>query len=145
VRLPADREAIEPPSLVRPDGRAVDPTRWRPAHITLLRLAAALPNVDRILVNPAIKQQLCREAGADRAWLHLIRPWWGHSSHMHLRLRCPAGQPDCPQAPPPPPGDGCDATLDWWFAQLDRPPSPPTPPKPPVILAACRPILGLPR
>ena len=28
------REGIEPPSLVRPDGRAVDPARWRPEHVT---------------------------------------------------------------------------------------------------------------
>lgn len=140
----AGRAAIDPPSLVRADGRGVDPARWRPAHVTLLRLAAGLPNIDRILVNPAIKQQLCREVTGDRGWLRLIRPWWGHSSHMHVRLRCPSGQPDCVQAPPPPPGEGCDATLDWWFAQLDLPPKPPSPPKPPVILAACRPILGLP-
>jgi penicillin-insensitive murein endopeptidase len=142
---PAAREDIAPLSLVRADGRSVDPARWNAAHVTLLRLAANLPGVDRILVNPAIKQQLCREVGGDRVWLRLIRPWWGHASHMHLRLRCPEGQPDCAQAPPPPPGDGCDATLDWWFAQLDQPARPAPPPKPPVILPACRPILGLPR
>ncbi len=146
--LPAtDREAIEPPSLVRPDGRDVDPALWRPEHLTLLRLAAGLPRIDRILVNPAIKKQLCAEATGDRAWLRLIRPWWGHSSHMHIRFRCPADQPQCEQAPPPPPGDGCDATLDWWFAQLDAPPAPKPagpPAKPPPLPAACRAILGAP-
>ncbi|CAH2604278.1 Penicillin-insensitive murein endopeptidase [Rhodovastum atsumiense] len=145
LRLVAEREAIDPPSLVRPDGRAVDPARWRPGHVTLLRLAAGLPRVDRILVNPAIKLQLCREVTGDRSWLRLIRPWWGHASHMHLRLRCPEGQPLCVQAPPPPPGDGCDATLDWWFAQLDLPPKPPGPPRrPPPLPAACQAILGAP-
>ena len=34
----------------------------------------------------------------------LLRPWRGHDSHMHIRLRCPAGSPDCRDiAPPPPP------------------------------------------
>ena len=138
----AARETIEPPSLVRADGRSVDPARWTPQHVTLLRLAAGLPGVDRILVNPAIKQQLCREVTGDRAWLRLIRPWWGHASHMHIRFRCPADQPRCVQATPPPAGDGCDATLQWWFDQLDHP-APPSPPAPPPPLpAACRTILG---
>ncbi len=140
---PADREAIEPPSLVRPDGHGVDAARWRPGHIVLLRLAAGLPGIDRIFVNPAIKRQLCGEVSGDRAWLRLIRPWWGHASHMHIRFRCPADQPACEQAPPPPAGDGCDATLAWWFAQLDAPPKPAGPPRrPPPPPPACRPILG---
>jgi penicillin-insensitive murein endopeptidase len=143
VLPPADREAIEPPGLVLADGRTVDPQRWRPAHLTLLRLAAGLPRIDRILVNPAIKKQLCAEAEGDRAWLRLIRPWWGHASHMHIRFRCPAGQPDCQQAPPPPAGEGCDASLEAWFARPDTPPaaSPPSPGRPPLP-AACRAILG---
>ena len=43
---------------------------------------------------------------------------------------------------PPPPGDGCDASLDWWFAQLDQPPPPATPPKPVTLPAACTAILA---
>jgi penicillin-insensitive murein endopeptidase len=140
---PAERETIEPPSLVQPDGRSVDPARWTSAHITLLHLAATLPGIDRVLVNPAVKRQLCIEADGDRSWLRRIRPWWGHASHMHIRFHCPAGQPDCVQAPPPPEGDGCDATLQWWFDQLDLPPKPPAPPPaPPPMPAACRTILG---
>jgi penicillin-insensitive murein endopeptidase len=122
---PSERETIEPPSLVRPDGRGVDPARWSDAEITLLRLAAELPRIDRILVNPAIKQQLCEDVTSDRSWLRLIRPWWGHAAHMHIRWRCPDDQPECVQAPPPPPGDGCDASLQWWFDQLNAPPKPP--------------------
>ena len=139
----AQREAIDPDPLVRPDGREVDPARWQPGHLTLLRLAAALPRIDRILVNPAIKRQVCREATGDRAWLRLIRPWWGHASHMHIRFRCPDDQPSCVQAPPPPPGEGCDATLDWWFAQPDAPPKPKGKPPPPLP-AACRAIMEAP-
>ncbi len=140
---PADREAIEPPSLVRADGRAVDPARWRPEHVTLLRLAAGLPHVERIFVNAAIKRQLCRDATGDRSWLHLVRPWFGHAAHMHIRFHCPAGQARCVEGPPPPPGDGCDASLQWWFDQLDAPPKPPAPPPPPAPLpAACRAIMA---
>jgi penicillin-insensitive murein endopeptidase len=142
VMPPAGREDIEPWSLVAADGRGVDPARWRPEHLVLLRLAASLPGVDRIFVNPAIKQQLCTETTGDRTWLRLIRPWWGHASHMHIRFRCPADQPACVQAPPPPPGDGCDASLQWWFEQLALPPKPPAQPAPPKPLpAACRAIL----
>ena len=138
---PAQRDAVEVDSLVRLDGRGVDPGRWTPGHTALLRLAAGLPGIDRVLVNPAIKRQLCQEASGS-AWLRLIRPWYGHSAHMHLHFRCPPNQPECRDQPPPPPGDGCDASLDWWFAQLDAPPKPAAPPRPPVLPAACAAILA---
>jgi penicillin-insensitive murein DD-endopeptidase len=132
-----ERENLELPGLVRPDQRGVDPLRWTPDVVTLLHLAATLPDVDRILINPAIKQQLCEEVRGDRSWLRLMRPWYGHSAHMHIRFRCPADQHDCAQAAPPPPGDGCDATLRWWFDQLEAPPKPATPYHPPPLPAAC--------
>ena len=147
IRPVAEREAIEPISLVRPDGRAIDPTLWRPEHVTLIRLGASLPGVDRVLVNPAIKKQLCAVATGDRGWLRRVRPWYGHAAHMHLHFRCPFGQKDCVDQPPPPAGDGCDASLDWWFTHLDKPP-PPTPsappPKPKPLPAACRALLEAP-
>ncbi len=139
----AERDALEVPSLVSADRRGVEPGRWSPLHLRLIRLAAGLPGLDRVLVNPAIKQQLCREATGDRSWLRLVRPWYGHSAHMHLHFRCPAGQPECRDAAPPPPGEGCDATLQWWFDQLDASPRPAgPPPAPPPLPAACRAILG---
>jgi penicillin-insensitive murein endopeptidase len=145
---PAQREALEPPSLVRPDGRAIEPARWRPEHATLLKLAATLPGVDRVLVNAAIKKQLCETVTGDRSWVRLIRPWWGHASHMHINFVCPAGQPDCPARPAPPPsGDGCDASLQWWFDQLDHPAKPDVtakPAKPRVLPAACKAIMSAP-
>jgi penicillin-insensitive murein DD-endopeptidase len=140
----AEREAVELPSLVRSDQRGVDPARWTPDEITLLRLAASLPEVDRILINPAIKRQLCDEVQGDRAWLRLMRPWYDHSAHMHIRFRCPADQHDCVQAAPPPPGDGCDATLQWWFDQLDVPPKPSAPYHPPLLPAACKAVMAAP-
>ncbi len=138
----AQRETVELASVVRPDGRGIDPSVWSPRVSQLLRIASDLPEVDRILVNPAIKRQLCTEVTGDRTWLRLIRPWYGHAAHMHIRFRCPQGQPDCVQATPLPPGDGCDATLQWWFDQLDAPSKPAAPFKAPPVPAACKSILA---
>ena len=120
----AARENFEPPSLVRADQRGVVASLWRPQHLQLIRLAATTPGVDRILINPAIKRQLCLDATGDRAWLQRVRPWYGHASHMHLHFRCPANQPECIDQAPPPVGEGCDASLQWWFDQLDHPSAP---------------------
>ncbi len=141
------RDAMEPPSLVRPDGRGVDLSRWRPEHITLIHIAATQPGVDRVLVNAAIKRQLCQQVTGDRSWLRRVRPWYGHASHMHVHFSCPAGQSECINQAPPPPGDSCDATLQWWFDQLDKPAAPEVahPPAKPVVLPpACRAIMALP-
>ena len=128
----AQRNGIEVASLVAADGRDVDPARWSPG----------LPGLDRILLNPAIKQQLCRTPMADRAWLRQIRPWYGHAAHMHLHFRCPANQPECRDLGPVPPGDGCDASLAWWFEQLDAPPKPPALHPTLPLPAACAAILA---
>ncbi len=140
----AERETVELPTLVRPDRRFVLEDRWSPATATLLRLAAELPDTDRVLVNPAIKRKLCDSVTGNRAWLRRIRPWYGHAAHMHIHLACPADQSECVSQPPPPAGDGCDATLAWWFEQLDAPPAPASekPKPPPPMPAACRPILA---
>lgn len=142
----AERETVEVVSVVRSDSRGTDPALWSPSVTALMRLAAGLPEVDRILVNPAIKKQLCQEVTGDRSWLRLIRPWYGHRAHMHISFKCPVGQMECVPMPPPPPGDGCDATLQWWFDRLDHPakpePAPAHPPKPRVLPAACKTIMA---
>lgn len=139
----AERQSVVLQTLVRPDGEGIEPSRWSDRVITLLRLAATLPGVDRVLVNPAIKQQLCRDVTGDRSWLRWIRPWYGHAAHMHVTFRCPADQPECRDIAPPPLGDGCDATLEWWFEQLKAPPSKPgPPPKPPRMPEACQAIFS---
>ena len=140
----AERETVELASMVRADQRGVDPVRWSADEVTLLHLAASLPDVDRILINPAIKRQLCEQVQGDRSWLRLMRPWYDHSAHMHIRFRCPADQHDCIQAPPPPAGDGCDATLQWWFDQLNAPPKPAAPYHPPPLPAACKAVMAAP-
>ena len=128
--LPPDaREEVDLPSMVLQDKSAIDPKRFGARQVTLLRLAAADPRVDRIFVHATIKRALCDMP--DRSWLHKIRPWYGHDEHFHVRLSCPALSPDCTGQAAVPPGDGCDASLDWWL--LPRPPAPgvPATPKPP--------------
>jgi penicillin-insensitive murein endopeptidase len=137
----AARESVEVASLVLPDESGVDPGRWRPQHAALIRLAAELPGVDRVLVNHAIKRELCR-SHAGETWLRRVRPWRGHDQHMHLRLRCPPGQAECRDQPPPPAGDGCDASLDWWLTPEARRPPPRPPGPPPSLPAACAAILS---
>lgn len=106
--------------------------RWTPVHGEVIKAAASDPAVARIFVHAAIKRKLCQTAGNDRAWLRKIRPWWGHNAHFHVRLSCPAGSVGCINQAPPGPGDGCDATLDWWFSDEARNPKPdPNAPKKP--------------
>ena len=138
---PSRREDLRIASLVRPDQRGVDPARFTAAHAQLLRLAATRAGVDRILVHHAIKRELCR-LHAGEPWLRRIRPWRGHDSHMHIRLSCPPGQSECRDIAPPPPGDGCDASLDWWLTPEATRPAPGRPGPPPRLPAACAGVLG---
>jgi penicillin-insensitive murein DD-endopeptidase len=95
----------------------VDERIWSPADVAFIRTAAAQPEVERVLVNAAIKKELCRVEGEnDKSWMSKVRPWYGHADHMHVRLKCPADSPDCSAQPPVPGGDGCDKSLDHWFA-----------------------------
>ena len=104
-------------SVIRPARGALDMTRWSPRFRDILKWAAESPDVERIFINPIIKQHLCRHE-TQRAWLHKLRPWWGHDSHFHVRLRCPAGNTQCKIQKPPPPGDGCDEGIDNWIREI---------------------------
>jgi len=146
-----EREDTSATDVVAEDRHDVDPSIWTPGHAAVIKAAAHDPQVERIFVNAAIKKALCRDTGADRAWMNKVRPYWGHDYHFHVRLRCPADSPECKPQPPPPPGDGCGKDLDWWFtdAVLHPKPSPvPEKPKPPLTMAnlppACRGVLAAP-
>ncbi|MBN6067700.1 penicillin-insensitive murein endopeptidase [Aggregatibacter actinomycetemcomitans] len=120
--------------VVNRKAQRVDDSIWNVNHAKLIKLAAEDAKVTRIFVNPAIKLKLCETAGADRAWLHKIRPWFGHDSHFHVRLTCPQGAQYCENQAPVPAGDGCGEELYSWFkpAKPGSAPSKPkvTPPEP---------------
>ena len=137
-------EAVAPPSMVRDDGLAVNGL-WGPEQRLLLKLAAEDGRVERIFVNPAIKQRLCDSERDDRGWLRKLRPWRGHDAHFHVRLKCPAGSPDCQAQAPLPAGDGCGAELAWWFTAEARQPRKSAEDKPPPPMpAVCRALLRQP-
>jgi penicillin-insensitive murein endopeptidase len=148
-----ERENMPAVNMARADWRDVDPKNWTPAHTKLIRTVSADPRVERIFVNPALKVALCREAGADKAWLGKVRPIWGHNYHFHIRMSCPAGMEGCSGQEPPNVGDGCGEELSGWierqreafFAPKKPPPKNPPKPKPPISLDAlppeCRQVL----
>jgi len=112
-----ERENILASHVVAADGKHIDDKIWSPADVAFIRTAAEQPEVERVLVNAAIKKELCRVEGKnDKSWMSKVRPWYGHTGHMHVRLKCPADSPDCRAQPPVPGGDGCDKSLDHWFA-----------------------------
>ena len=113
----AEREDILGSNVVAADGKHVNDKTWSPADVTFIRTAAEQPEVERVLVNAAIKKELCRvESQNDGSWMSKVRPWYGHDDHIHVRLKCPAGSPNCRAQPPVLGGDGCDKSLDHWFA-----------------------------
>ena len=140
---PDQREEPSLPSMVLPGGR-VDPAHFGPRQVSLLKLAASGPSVDRIFVNPSIKLALCRGFGGatkdGRDWLHTLRPWFGHDDHFHIRLRCPVGSTACESQAPVPDGDGCDAALEDWALHQTPPKAPNKPVAPRVFPAACQQI-----
>jgi penicillin-insensitive murein endopeptidase len=131
----------QPIDLVSSDGKQVVARQWQPQIETLIKAAAQDQEVTRIFVNPAIKQRLCLDVGADRDWLHKVRPWFGHRAHMHVRLRCPAGSLECKEQDSPPPGDGCGAELASWFIP-HQPSAKPGKPVPPPLPPTCQALLN---
>ncbi len=112
----AERENILSSNVVAADRNHVDDKTWSPADAALIRNAAEQPEVERVLVNAAIKKELCRiESESDRSWMSKVRPWYGHDDHIHVRLKCPTDSPNCRAQPAVPAGDGCDKSLDHWF------------------------------
>ena len=162
ILSPQERETLEAASVLSEDGLAVNRDKWTDAHTKLIKRAASYPEVERVLVHPAIKQVLCYAAGDNRRWLDKVRPYWGHDEHIHVRIGCPAGSSDCKSQPPPPGDDGCGKEVEDWLKLLANiKPEPeviPVPPsaeakpadkpkaKPPLTLvdlpSACRAVLA---
>lgn len=147
----SERENVSAVSMLKGDSLYVDDRKWTPAHEAVLRRAASYSQVERILVHPGIKKKLCDTVRGDRSWLRKVRPFWGHYYHFHLRIACPAGSTGCKAQAAPPPGDGCDKSLDWWFTDEPwRPAKGPAKPKARDVMtiaalpSACRSVLGAP-
>ncbi|WP_075216898.1 penicillin-insensitive murein endopeptidase [Mongoliimonas terrestris] len=133
-----ERESLSATSMLANGGkgRFVDPAIFTAAHYGIIRAAAHDKAVDRIFVNRGIKKALCEMTTGDRSWLRVVRPWWGHDYHFHVRLGCPAGSVGCKAQDAPPQGDGCGAELDSWFVEKPAPPpSKPRKPAPEITLA----------
>ncbi len=139
-----EREETMATNVVADDWLDVNPKIWSPAHIAMLKAAAQDKDVERVLVNPAIKKALCRDVSGDRSWLHKMRPVRGHNYHFHVRIGCPADSPDCKSQKPPPHDEGCGKDLDGWFTPAMLKPITPGVSKPMPISAmpaACRQIV----
>jgi penicillin-insensitive murein endopeptidase len=139
-----EREEMMATNVVAEDWNDVNPQIWSPAHIGLLKAAAQDKEVERVLINPAIKKALCRDVKGDRSWLRKMRPVFGHNYHFHVRIGCPAGQEGCRGQTAPPADEGCGTELDWWFskeARAPRPPARPIPTKMSALPPACRQVL----
>ncbi|MBI4228349.1 MAG: penicillin-insensitive murein endopeptidase, partial [Deltaproteobacteria bacterium] len=115
----AERELIEPISLLNPALTDIDPNRWSSLHARVLNLAASFSGVERIFVNPVIKKRLC-EMFPGQQWLSKVRPWWGHDGHFHVRLRCPDDNALCEPQEPVTEGIGCGDELAWWLTPKVR-------------------------
>jgi penicillin-insensitive murein DD-endopeptidase len=129
-----EREDISASNLVAEDGKHVNPKTWKPETVKFIKTAAEQPEVERVLVNAAIKKEMCRVIDRKHdAWMYKVRPWYGHADHIHVRLKCPADSPHCRPQDPPKSDDGCAAKdLAYWFTDKVvhpkyEPPKGPTP------------------
>jgi penicillin-insensitive murein endopeptidase len=146
-----EREEMMATNIVNDTWDDVRPEIWSPKYIALLKTVADDPQVERVLVNYAIKKALCRDVTKDRAWLTKIRIVFGHNYHFHIRIKCPADSPDCAPDPPTPSHDSCNEEVAYW-TQNDRFRPKPHPPGPPGyqlklsdLPAACREVVAAPR
>ena len=127
--------------LVASDGKRVVPSLWTRDVSSMIKLAAEDNDVTRIFVNPAIKQQLCLDAGTDRDWLSKVRPWFQHRAHMHVRLRCPANSLECEDQRYLRQASGCGAELQSWFEPAKPGTSKPEKKTPPPLPPSCQALL----
>jgi penicillin-insensitive murein DD-endopeptidase len=147
-----EREDLSAINVVSADWLSINPKVWTPQHFDFIKTAAEQPDVERVLVNAAIKKEMCRIEGKQHfPWMSKVRPWYGHHDHIHVRLACPPDSPNCRKQPPVPGDDGCsDKELAFWFSDkvLHPTPKPPGPPGKPLTLAdlppACKTVLDAP-
>jgi penicillin-insensitive murein DD-endopeptidase len=124
-----EREEKMATNVVNDTWDEVRPEIWSPTYIALLKTVADDPQVERVLVNYAIKKALCRDVKSDRSWLGKMRIVFGHNYHFHIRIKCPADSPECHPDTPPPSNEDCAENVGFWTAH-DRFRPKPHPPGP---------------
>jgi penicillin-insensitive murein endopeptidase len=156
-----EREDLSATSMLAADRVSINPQVWTQAHGRIITRAASYPQVERVLVHPAIKKAICEDKSLPRDHLNKIRPYWGHHYHMHIRMACPKDSPTCTPQPVVGNEDGCGKEVDDWIERMKRiyAPRPPAPepkvalpkpkpkPKPPEITLAdlpaeCKMVIG---
>lgn len=132
-----EREDMSAVSMLAADSVSVNPKVWGEGQEKLIKRAASYPEVERVLVHPALKKALCKSPGADASWLRKVRPVFGHYYHFHIRLACPSNSPTCQSQFPTGTDDGCGKELDYWLKRVA--PKPPAPKPPPTQEAKKKP------
>jgi len=148
-----ERENTSAINLVSDDWKHINPTTFTQAHIAFIRTAAEQPEVERVLVNAAIKKEICHMQGANHpSWMDKLRPWYGHNDHIHVRLKCPPDSRNCRHQEPVPKDAGCGKELDYWFSdkvlhpkiETGKPAKPPRPLMLADLPPACKGVLDAP-
>jgi penicillin-insensitive murein endopeptidase len=145
VLTSAERENYVPIEMVK-DRSTLNRDNWSESRARLIRRAASYPEVARIFVNPPIKKELCRWAKGDRSWLAKVRPYYNHTYHFHIRMKCPPGFAGCKNQAPavPKDGTGCGEEMAYWMGDIPWKPKKRDPNAKPVKPAPALTLAGLP-
>ena len=141
----AERENFAPIEMVK-DRTTLNRAAWTESRAKLIKTAASYPEVARIFVHPPIKAELCKWAKGDRSWLAKVRPYYNHTYHFHVRIKCPPGFAGCKNQAPAAPkdGTGCGEELAYWMGPTPWKPLKRDPNAKPVKPAPALTLAGLP-
>ncbi len=145
VLTSAERETYVPVEMVK-DRSTLNRDNWSESRARLIRRAASYPEVARIFVHPPIKAELCKWAKGDRSWLAKVRPYYNHTYHFHVRMKCPPGFAGCKNQAPAAPkdGTGCGEEMAYWMGPRPWKPLKRDPNAKPVKPAPALTLAGLP-
>jgi penicillin-insensitive murein DD-endopeptidase len=140
-----ERETFTPIEMVK-DRLTLNNDTWTESRARLIKRAASYPEVARIFVNPPIKKELCKWAKGDRSWLAKVRPYYNHTYHFHIRMKCPPGFAGCKNQAPAAPkdGTGCGEEMAYWMGEIPWKPKKHDPNAKPVKPAPALTLAGLP-
>ena len=140
-----ERETFTPIEMVK-DRSLLNRENWTESRARLIRRAASYPEVARIFVHPPIKAELCKWAKGDRSWLAKVRPYYNHTYHFHIRMKCPPGFAGCKNQAPAAPkdGTGCGEEMAYWMGPIPWTPKKRDPKAKPVKPAPALTLAGLP-